>query len=72
MVGCTCPDADACSHVQTFRFNNRVDSRPTQLDYAFASQPMISRLTRSRVMLDEAAWRLSEHCPVILDFHDPA
>jgi hypothetical protein len=68
-VGCTCPDGDACSHVQTFRLKNRPDSRATQLDYAFASPPMVSRLVRSRVVHDDAAWQLSDHCPVVLEFY---
>ena len=48
LAGCTCPDANTCSHVQTFRLRNRVDSRPTQLDYSFASPAMITRLARTR------------------------
>lgn len=70
LAGCTCPDASTCSHVQTFRLKNRVDSRPTQLDYAFASPSMVSWLTRSQVVHDDAAWQLSDHCPVILDFDE--
>lgn len=34
---CTCLSTSPCSHVQTFRSNNRADSTPTQLDYAFLS-----------------------------------
>jgi exonuclease III len=71
LAGCTCPDGDACSHVQTFRLKNHPDSRPTQLDYAFASQPMVSGPIRSQVVHDDAAWRLSDHCPIILDFDEP-
>jgi endonuclease/exonuclease/phosphatase family metal-dependent hydrolase len=70
-AGCTCPEPDTCSHVQTFRLRNRVDSRPTQMDYAFASQPMIARLARSRVVDDDEAWTLSDHCPVIPEFNKP-
>lgn len=70
-AGCTCPDGDACSHLQTFRLKNLVASRPTQLDYAFASQPMAPRLIRSQVVDDNDAWRLSDHCPLVLDFDEP-
>jgi exonuclease III len=71
LESCTCPDRDACSHVQTFRLKNRSDSRPTQLDYAFASPPLVSRLTRSIVVDDDTAWRLSDHCPLVLEFDEP-
>ena len=70
LPACTCPAPNTCSHVQTFRLNNRVDSRPTQLDYAFASPPMVSRLTRSQVVHDDAAWKLSDHCPLVLEFDE--
>src|SRR5262249_45763515 len=52
MADCSCPERDSCSHVRTFRLHNRADSRPTQLDYAFASRTMVSRLTRSQVVDD--------------------
>ena len=67
LADCTCPEGDACSHVQTFRLNNRVDSRPTQLDYAFVSDSIASKLTECRVVHDDAAWQLSDHCPIVLE-----
>lgn len=67
LADCSCPEGDACSHVQTFRLNNRVDSRPTQLDYAFVSDSIASKLTGCRVVHDDAAWRLSDHCPIVIE-----
>jgi exonuclease III len=29
---------------------------------------MIARLARTQVVHDDAAWRLSDHCPVIFEF----
>ncbi len=67
---CTCPDGDGCSHVQTFRLKNRADSRPTQLDYAFVSDSLVSKLARCEVVQDAAAWKLSDHCPLVLELDD--
>lgn len=64
---CKCPDGIACTHVQTYRHGNKQDSGPTQLDYAFISNAMLPRLLECRVVHDEAAWALSDHCPVVLD-----
>lgn len=71
MADCTCGGGDACTHVQTFRLKNEAASRPTQLDYAFASQPLVPRLIRSQVVHDNEAWRLSDHCPLVLEFDEP-
>jgi exonuclease III len=68
LPNCTCPDGDACCHVQTFRLHNRATSRPTQLDYAFASDKLVSRLVSCDVVQDAAAWELSDHCPLVLEF----
>jgi exonuclease III len=66
--GCMCREGDDCAHVQTFRSGNRLDSAPTQLDYAFSSPSLISKLTGCEVVHDEAAWALSDHCPIVLEF----
>lgn len=66
LLNCTCLDGDDCSHVQTYRAKNRVDSYPKQLDYAFASESVVSTL-KCRVINDEAAWKLSDHCPILLE-----
>lgn len=65
---CTCLDGSACSHVQTFRSNNQIDSRPTQLDYVFGSASVFSKASRCTVDHSPAAWQLSDHCPLIVDF----
>lgn len=63
---CTCLE-EQCSHIQTYRHNNRADSSPTQFDYAFVSVSLQSTLNECRVVDDAAAWRLSDHCPILLD-----
>ncbi len=67
LPNCSCSDGDNCSHVQTFRLGNRTSSRPTQLDYAFISNSMTPKLKECRVVHDEAAWQLSDHCPIVLE-----
>jgi endonuclease/exonuclease/phosphatase family metal-dependent hydrolase len=66
--GCTCREGGDCAHVQTFRSGNRLDSAPTQLDYAFASQSLVSKLAACEVVHDDAPWTLSDHCPIVLEF----
>jgi hypothetical protein len=65
--GCTCPESNNCSHVQTFRLKNRADSRPTQLDYAFVSAGLAPKLRACNVVDTPAAWALSDHCPLVLE-----
>jgi exonuclease III len=69
---CTCPAADSCTHVRTFRLKNSSDSRPTQLDYAYISKNLVSKLQRCDVVHTDDAWALSDHCPVVLDFAETA
>ena len=70
LVDCSCPEGDACSHVQTFRLKNRADSRPTQLDYAFVSDTIVPKLIGCQVVDEEAAWQLSDHCPIVLELKE--
>jgi len=72
LAACTCVDGDACAHVQTFRSKNRVDSSPTQFDYAFVSESVVSTLSECQVIDAAAAWELSDHCPILLEFKLPA
>lgn len=65
--GCTCPTSESCTHVQTFRLKNREDSRPTQLDYAFISRTLTPKLKRCDVVHSDDAWKLSDHCPVVVE-----
>lgn len=69
LVNCSCPDGDACSHVRTFRTGNRADSWAKQLDYAFVSEPVATALNECRVLDNEAAWKLSDHCPILLELN---
>jgi exonuclease III len=64
---CDCLDGDACCHVQTYRHNNRAGACRPQLDYAFVSERLLPRLKDCRVVDEEAAWALSDHCPILLD-----
>jgi exonuclease III len=68
--GCACLRPDQCSHARTIRFHNRVDSPPTQLDYVYASKPVVSRVRSCEVVDDEPAWALSDHCPIVLELAD--
>ena len=67
LSSCSCDEGDACCHVQTFRLKNRSNSRPTQLDYAFISDSMTSKLRACQVVQDATAWQLSDHCPIIVE-----
>jgi exonuclease III len=67
LENCTCPEPDTCVHVQTFRLANRENSRPTQLDYAFVSEKLATRLRACEVVHAPQAWALSDHCPIIVD-----
>lgn len=66
---CSCPAPASCAHVRTYRHGNRKDSRPTQLDYVFASKQLLPP-TACKVWDEEAAWALSDHCPVVVDLPD--
>lgn len=70
LVDCSCPEPTACSHVRTYRHANRRESRPTQLDYVFASEALRSQVSACNVLDQEMAWSLSDHCPVVVDLRD--
>jgi hypothetical protein len=65
---CSCSAPETCAHVRTYRCGNRAASRPTQLDYVFASEPLLRKLSVCRVHDHEDAWALSDHCPVVVEF----
>lgn len=67
LVDCTCPGPDSCGHVRTYRHGNRNASRPTQLDYMFVSSQLLPQVTSCKVWDEDAAWALSDHCPVVVD-----
>jgi endonuclease/exonuclease/phosphatase family metal-dependent hydrolase len=70
LADCSCGEEVTCSHVQTFRLNNRAASRPTQLDYALVSESIASTLTDCRVVHDDPAWQLSDHCPIVFELDE--
>lgn len=59
LEGCQCPEGKDCRHIRTFRTG-------AQLDYAFVSPALLTGL-RCSVWDEPEAWRLSDHCPVVLD-----
>lgn len=70
LANCTCGDTDSCSHVQTYRHNNRANSNPTQWDYAFASASLIRKKIQCQVVSDPNAWALSDHCPILIELDE--
>lgn len=71
LQNCTCVETHSCSHVQTYRHNNRAESNPTQLDYAFTSASIVRKVSRCEVVDEAAAWELSDHCPILLTLDEP-
>ena len=55
LEGCTCDEAENCSHVRTFWGKSGAGSFPAQLDYAFASPSLVTARTRCDVVQTEAA-----------------
>lgn len=71
LTTCHCSGGDDCSHVQTYRHNNRADAGSTHFDYAFVSESLLPTL-QCVVVDDAAAWALSDHCPILIDVNPPA
>lgn len=69
LPGCACLDRP-CSHIQTYRHNNSARSNPTQFDYSFVSAALQPTLSRCEVVDTDAAWKRSDHCPILLDLAD--
>lgn len=53
-------------YVRTLRHQNRPDSTPYQNDWIFASKKLVP--LSCRAIDTEAAWALSDHCPVLAEF----
>lgn len=70
LADCSCRTPDSCSHVRTYRHANRKESRPTQLDYVFASEQLLPQVTSCKVWDEDEAWALSDHCPVVIELRD--
>jgi endonuclease/exonuclease/phosphatase family metal-dependent hydrolase len=71
LTNCHCSEGDACSHVQTYRHNNRTNGDSAHFDYAFVSESLLPKL-ECVVVDDAAAWALSDHCPILIDVSPPA
>jgi hypothetical protein len=68
LVGCPCGPAPDCRHVRTYRHDNRTDGPPWQNESFFATRALADGLATCAAVDDEAAWALSDHCPVIAEF----
>jgi endonuclease/exonuclease/phosphatase family metal-dependent hydrolase len=66
LAECPC-GAATCRHIRTHRHGRRPQA-PWQTDYLFASERRAAKLTACCAHDQEAAWALSDHCPVIADF----
>jgi exonuclease III len=71
-ASCRCLDGDLCRHTRTFRSGNVEESAPTQLDYLFASDSLLTAATGCHVDDSAEAWALSDHCPVVIDIDEQA
>ncbi len=47
---------------------NRVNSKPWQNDYLFASTSLVPSLTSWTRLTSDEMWSKSDHCPVIATF----
>ena len=65
LENCLCTLGAACRHVQTQRHER--SEFPWQNDYIFVTADLLERKPRVEVLDDEAAWRLSGHCPLVVD-----
>jgi hypothetical protein len=68
LAGCPCGPAPDCRHVRTYRHDNKADGLPWQNESFFATRALASSLTSCAPVDDEAAWALSDHCPVVAEF----
>jgi len=57
----------ACRHIRTIRHFNHPDSTPYQDDWLFVSKTLEPRVIGGRLVHDEEAWQLSDHCPLVVD-----
>lgn len=66
LAGCPCGPRDDCRHVRTFRAGNKPDGPPYQNDYFFVGRGLVDTVRDCQPLDEEAAWALSDHCPVAL------
>ena len=65
LEGCDCSLGAACRHVRTQRHER--STFPWQNDYIFLSEDLLALKPKIEVFDDESAWRLSGHCPIVVD-----
>jgi len=63
LEGCDCHAGVDCRHVQTQRHDR--SAFPWQNDYIFVSDDLLQDV-KVEVIDDDAAWRLSGHCPIVV------
>lgn len=68
LIGCACGPAPACRHVRTYRHDNKPDGHPGQTDSFWATRALAASVLSCAPVDDEAAWALSDHCPVVAEF----
>jgi exonuclease III len=66
LADCPCR-APSCRHIRTQR-HVRKPHVPWQTDYIFASERLATKLAACYAHDVDAAWALSDHCPVIAEF----
>ena len=66
LAGCACGRGDDCRHVRTFAFQRKPENRLNQLDFVFATSPL--QPLSCNALEDDAAWRYSDHLPVVTTF----
>jgi endonuclease/exonuclease/phosphatase family metal-dependent hydrolase len=65
LENCACTLGAACRHAQTQRHER--SEFAWQNDYVFVTADLLEQQPRIEVIDDEAAWRLSGHCPLVVD-----
>ena len=66
--GCPCADASGCRHVRTYRHQQRKDSTPYQLDFAFSRGVKVAGCS---ALDEERLWEHSDHCPILIEVVGP-
>lgn len=65
---CPCGPAPDCRHVWTYRHDNKRDGMPWQNESVFCGAALAESMLSCVAVDDEAAWALSDHCPLIAQF----
>jgi len=66
LEGCECTLGAECRHVQTQRHEASVF--PWQNDYVFVTEDLLAQKPTVEVFDHDSAWRLSSHCPIVVNF----